>query len=278
MGNFKISVVTVSFNAVKEIEDTILSVVDQTYNNIEYIVIDGGSTDGTIDIIKKYAEGGSEADKHHHHITFWVSEPDKGIFDAMNKGIMKASGDFINFMNAGDSFAAKSTISDVFNKNQINGDIIYGDWMVCLNNSEYLRRPLDKKYINRQIPFCHQAAFYNLDYHKKHLFPLNLKLTGDYKIVFDAYHKHKIIFQYIPLLIANYDITLGNSASIDRYNEAINEKYKIWGIENNLLAKLPFEIERGYTWLSYQVRKILPTNIILKIKRFKDKLRCHESN
>ena len=107
---------------------------------------------------------------------------------------------------------------------------------------------------------------------------MNLKLTGDYKIVFDAYHKHKIIFQYIPLLIANYDITLGNSASIDRYNEAINEKYKIWGIENNLLAKLPFEIERGYTWLSYQVRKILPTNIILKIKRFKDKLRCHESN
>lgn len=274
---FKISVVTVCYNTVNDIEKTILSVVDQTYDNIEYIIIDGGSSDGTVDIIKKYAEGGSEYGKHNNKIAYWVSEPDKGIYDAMNKGIKVATGDYINFMNAGDSFAAKSTVSDVFHKSLINGDIIYGDWNVCLDNSKYLRHPLDKKYIKRQIPFCHQAAFYNLDYHKKNLFPAYLKLTGDYKIVFDAYHKDKLIFQYIPLLIANYDITLGNSASIDRYNEAINEKYKIWGIDNNWMAKIPFEIEKIHTWISYQIRKLLPTKIILKIKRFKDKLRCHES-
>ena len=91
--NILISVVTVSYNAVATIEQTLLSVINQTYPNIEYIIIDGGSTDGTVDIIKKYAD----------EIVYWISEPDKGIYDAMNKGIKKANGEWINFINAGDS-------------------------------------------------------------------------------------------------------------------------------------------------------------------------------
>ena len=94
MNNPLISVVTVSYNAVTTIEKTILSVINQNYSNIEYIVIDGGSIDGTVDIIKKYAD----------KITYWVSEPDKGIYDAMNKGIIVATGEWINFMNTGDTF------------------------------------------------------------------------------------------------------------------------------------------------------------------------------
>ena len=95
-----ITVVTVVYNDVKHIEDTILSVVNQTYPNIEYIIIDGGSTDGTVDIIKKYAD----------HIAYWVSEPDKGIYDAMNKGLKKATGEWVNFMNSGDCFAQSKTL------------------------------------------------------------------------------------------------------------------------------------------------------------------------
>lgn len=95
--NILISVVTVSYNAVATIEQTLLSVINQTYPNIEYIIIDGGSTDGTVDIIKKYAD----------EIVYWISEPDKGIYDAMNKGIKKANGEWINFINAGDSYYDK---------------------------------------------------------------------------------------------------------------------------------------------------------------------------
>ena len=86
----KISIITVVFNALSNLEETILSVINQDYDNYEYIIIDGGSTDGTIEIIKKY----------HDKITLWITEPDKGIYDAMNKGVKFSDGQFVQFLNA----------------------------------------------------------------------------------------------------------------------------------------------------------------------------------
>ena len=90
----KVSVITVVYNDVSNIEETILSVINQDYPNIEYVVIDGGSSDGTIELIKRYE----------YKLAYYLSEPDNGIYDAMNKGIVKVKGQLVNFMNSGDTF------------------------------------------------------------------------------------------------------------------------------------------------------------------------------
>lgn len=122
-----ISIVTVSYNAVLTIEQTILSVINQTYPNVEYIIIDGGSTDGTVDIIKKYED----------KIAYWVSEPDKGIYDAMNKGGLKATGDFIQFLNAGDWFENEYVIEKIFKDWYKRVDVIYGDMIIRRSDGVY---------------------------------------------------------------------------------------------------------------------------------------------
>ena len=164
MNNPKITVVTVCFNAVKDIEKTILSVINQTYENIEYLVIDGGSTDGTVDIIKKYEDC----------ITKWIGEPDKGIYDAMNKGIKMATGDRINFMNAGDEFF-KSTTLDEVGRVGLDADYVVGiakypngRYWIPIKNDFGLKNVCQGGAVNHQTSFIRKEIFegdgYNLDY------------------------------------------------------------------------------------------------------------------
>ena len=115
----KVSIITVVRNAVGKIEPTVRSVLSQDYGNVEYIVIDGGSTDGTVDIINRYRD----------RMASFVSERDEGIYDALNKGVMQATGDWIGIMNAGDVFAADDVLSRIFgsSENNLCCDVIYGD-------------------------------------------------------------------------------------------------------------------------------------------------------
>ncbi|MCF8453417.1 MAG: glycosyltransferase [Pedobacter sp.] len=112
----KLTVITIVYNNVRDIERTVLSVLNQTYPNIEYLVIDGASTDGTLEILKKY-EG---------RLAKLISEKDKGIYDAMNKGLTLASGDYILFMNSGDELYASDTVENVF-ASAPDADIYYGE-------------------------------------------------------------------------------------------------------------------------------------------------------
>ncbi len=112
----RLSIVTVVFNNVRHIERTLESVIRQTYPHIEYIVIDGGSTDGTMDLIRKYAD----------QITCLVSEKDRGIYDAMNKGLALATGDYVLFMNSGDELYQPETVANVFTSAP-DADIYYGE-------------------------------------------------------------------------------------------------------------------------------------------------------
>lgn len=114
--NPKLSVITIVFNNARDIERTLLSVINQTYKNVEYIVIDGASTDGTLEVIDRYRA----------NIANVVSEPDKGIYDAMNKGLSLASGDYVLFMNSGDEIYSSETVEEVF-KTASSADIYYGE-------------------------------------------------------------------------------------------------------------------------------------------------------
>ena len=103
MKQFKITIITAVYNALDTLEQAILSVLEQTYPNIEYIIIDGGSTDGSVELIKKYSS----------RIYYWVSEPDRGIYNAFNKGIYKSTGDYVYFLGADDCLFSKDIISKV---------------------------------------------------------------------------------------------------------------------------------------------------------------------
>ena len=191
-----ISVVTICYNAKNDLEKTILSVLSQTYQDIEYIIIDGGSTDGTVDIIHKYSE----------RLFYWISEPDKGIYDAMNKGMDRATGSWINFMNAGATFCDNEVIKNIFGYNDLSDySVIYGDCYVSkLNQLQYLKASSMKK-VHVQMPFCHQSSFIR----KTRLrFSIDLKIAADYQMIYEYYRMNGISsFLYISKPISVFDAT-----------------------------------------------------------------------
>ena len=144
----KVSVVTICYNAKTVIERTIQSVLNQTYSDIEYILIDGGSTDGTVEIIKQYS----------HRISSWVSEPDHGIYDAMNKGVMRATGEWIHFLNAGDVYHDHDVLENFVPKISATTDIAYGDTLYVFSMTTKVRKALPLSKMDQLMPFGHPAT------------------------------------------------------------------------------------------------------------------------
>jgi len=226
----KISVITVVYNSKAFIEDTISSVINQSYKNIEYIIIDGGSTDGTIEIIKKYK----------NHISYLISEPDNGIFDAMNKGLMKATGEFIIFMNAGDTFVDKSIIQLVFNRDittktgVVFGDV-YSKYKSKLQREHYTPFYLNKKRI-RPMGISHQSIFVKTTLAQSIGFSAQFKVAADYDLINQIYKK-EYEFLDVGFPISIYDTT-GFSAKNRKL--AFKEVGIICNVEKTVLFKLSY--------------------------------------
>ena len=198
----KVTVVTVSYNADKVIEPTIKSVVNQTYPNLEYVIIDGSSTDNTLNIIKKYS----------NKISAWYSEPDRGIYDGMNKGLDVATGDWIIFMNAGDRFLHKNVLKDFFEEKEWgdNTAVIYGNSYKTngiLAKKEVVNSPFwkNKSYLHGS-GICHQASFVKRSVAIQYPFNLKFKHAADMKMFNDIYYAgYK--FEYLQETVCLFDIT-----------------------------------------------------------------------
>ncbi len=220
----KISVVTVCYNAADLIEETIKSVVGQTYTDVEYIVIDGKSTDGTVDTIRRYSD----------KISYWHSEKDNGIYDAMNKGIDVANGDYIIFMNAGDKFADKNVLSNIA---PILGNhtVVSGRWHRCYaDGRKKMSSPKSLKALKTEMPICHQATFVKLAYHKKNPFDTSFRLSADYDFFYNAW-RHNETFSYTDEVIA--DFLEAEGASTNNITASVMERGKAWKGEKGLLMR-----------------------------------------
>lgn len=250
MKNIKITIITICYNCVNEIEKTIQSVISQSYDNIEYIIIDGLSIDGTIDIVKKYQP----------KIDFFLSERDRGIYDAMNKGILAASGDYIIFMNAGDSFVNKKILEDVVNNVDFHEDIIYGAVNKCLEDCYYVYKPFPLDEMKRHMILPHQGTFVKTSYHKRHLFDISYKSSGDYHFFYTAYYEHNATFKEINFVIADFEDEYGMSK--DNFKKARLEDLKIWGKEKNL-----YTIFKTYAWFAYRDLKNLIKKFVSEDRR-----------
>jgi glycosyltransferase involved in cell wall biosynthesis len=188
-----ITVVTVVFNGEEFLEETIQSVINQAYANVEYLFIDGGSTDGTLDIIRKYE----------YAIDYWISEKDSGIYDAMNKGIGLASGDWINFMNAGDCFYNSEVINNLYKyDDHADVQIIFGNHQVRYSSGRerFVTAGMVEN-LYRGSQFCHQATFVNARYHKFNTFNFHTKIVADFEFFYTAW-KNEAIFKFVPETIS----------------------------------------------------------------------------
>lgn len=191
----KISIITINYNNCEGLRRTIESVVNQTCRDFEYIIIDGGSTDGSVDVIKRYAD----------NIDYWVSEPDKGIYNAMNKGVAVAKGEYCLFMNSGDCLYNESVIERVYELADFNSDIIAGDVArnggICDSPNEITGVFMVKSAL------CHQTSFIKTETLRRLPYDESLKIVSDWKHMFQLLVIANGSYQHVKVVICEYDTT-----------------------------------------------------------------------
>lgn len=221
-----VTIITVCRNHAQELERTIRSVESQTWQEREYLVIDGASTDDTLDVIKA----------HETSITRWISEPDQGIYDAMNKGVRMAQGEWVIFMNAGDTFASDDTLQRVFGSPQ-NADVIYGDVI----KGELVKEAEAPRNAHRMF-YCHQSAFVKTRCLREFPFDIRHRMSADFKQVKQLYLSGKTFLQ-LDFPVANFDTqgvsNKNRSAGLYDNIQVIRETDSLWE-QMKLLPRLYF--------------------------------------
>lgn len=190
----KYSIITVNFNNSDELAKTLASVKSQSCRDFEYIVIDGGSTDGSADIIRA----------NEQFIDYWISERDKGIYDGMNKGIAVAKGDYCLFLNSGDTFYDDDVLGKV--SDLLTDDIVCGDAMLTYGRNQKWTAPdfVDEQFWRQRNSICHQSVFIRTSLLNENPYDTTLRIVSDYKFFFYELVVEKKSYRHINLTICNY--------------------------------------------------------------------------
>lgn len=227
----KFSIITVTYNAAKVLEDTIQSIVTQTYKNVEYIIIDGRSTDGTLGIINKYR----------NHIHTVISEPDQGLYDAMNKGIRLATGDYLCFLNAGDCLHEDDTLQLM--THSITGaalpDILYGETDIVDSEGHFLHKrrlsapgTLTWKSFKKGMLVCHQAFFVRRDLAEP--YDLHYRFSADFDWCIRIMKKAKVLHN-TRLTLIDY---LNEGMTTQHHKASLKERFRIMAKHYGLISTL----------------------------------------
>jgi glycosyltransferase involved in cell wall biosynthesis len=221
-----ISIITITFNAESSLETTIKSIIRQSYNNIEYIIIDGGSTDRTVETIKQYQD----------HIQYWISEPDKGIADAWNKGIAASSGDIIGILNAGDYFLDTNYLNVVSDNLYVDQTIVcYGNTEIVSENGQNIRTTIgnfNPSNLYLGLGFYHPGCFATRKVYKLiGQFSLRYKLAMDCDWLLRCY-RAGITFKKLDLVCMMLDGGISHTSNFSAYGEYLqslkNNGFPLW--------------------------------------------------
>lgn len=251
----KLSIITINYNNRKGLKKTIASVFNQTFTNYEYLIIDGGSSDGSAEEIKPFAD----------KLAYWVSEPDKGIYHAMNKGIKKATGEYCLFLNSGDCLAKDNVIEKLYL--EINHeDIIYGNWYKSYSDGHIEAEKFPKMITFYFLAFLyslpHQASLIKRDlFDKIGYYDEQLNMVSDWKFFMLAIFKFNCSYKHIDLYIAVYDKT-GFSSDPKNNELQQNERRKVLESEFTNLLYLKNEANLNILFLRV-LRKL--KNILKKL-------------
>lgn len=222
----KITVITVAYQAKEALKVTAESVFNQRYEPLEYIIVDGGSTDGTVELIESFG----------NKVNQWVSEPDRGIYDAMNKGVRMATGEWIIFLNAGDMFAKNNVLARIFFKTP-EADVIYGDVL----KNDHIKKA-EPPHNSHRMFFCHQSCLTKRECLLDYPFDTNHKMSADFKFFKLLFKKNKRFLQ-VNFPIADFDTTgISNTKRAEGLMDNIKVINEVDGLyeKSILLSRLYF--------------------------------------
>lgn len=268
--NLSFSIVTVVYNGEKEIERTIESCLSQDYKNMEYIIIDGASKDRTKEIVNKY----------HDRISIFISEPDNGIYDAMNKAIKLSKCEWMIFMNCGDTFYNNQVLTDVaaaLIKNSGKPDIIYGNTLFRYKSFFLKSIPLPISRMEKEMVFCHQSSFVRSEIAKENMFDLQFKFAADYIMMQRLFFQNREFF-YLDMYISVFNQIDGSS--IKNFTKSARERYSVHNNSKTLQNKIKLELYIIRMAIGLTVKSVIPEALSEKIfvRKYSDRIVEYKKN